>query len=253
MTRNSRLSPCAIVVGVGAEDGVGGALCRRFADAGLPVFGAGRTVQKMEALEQHFQSEDLNYRSVVTDICHPESVETLFAKVKETGHFPEIVVFNASEKNMPKPLRSVTPEMAEHMWRVCCQGGFIVAQHAIEAMLPHKSGTLIFTGATASLRGRPQFAAFAAAKAGLRSFAQSFARQYGPKGIHVAHVILDGVVSGDRASSALGGIGKAYLISKGVNGTLEPAAVADVYWHLHQQSPSTWTHELDLRPFKESF
>lgn len=253
MKKASALQPCAVVVGVGAENGVGGALCRKFAQEGLPVYGVGRTAAKMKALSRVFVDEGLQYQSLVADITDPASVAELFEQIRQAGHVPEVLVFNASEKNMPIALKEVTPEIAENMWRVCCQGGFIVAQQAIAAMLPHRRGTVIFTGATSSLRGRAQFAAFAAAKAGLRSFSQSFAREYGPKGIHVAHVILDGVVDGDRASSAVGGIGRAYLMSKGTNGTLQPEAVAEVYWQLHQQHPSTWTQELDLRPFKEKF
>lgn len=253
MKKTLQLQPCAVVVGVGAENGVGGALCKKFAQEGLPVYGVGRNAAKMNALSRRFVAQGMDYQSLVADITNPESVAELFEQIRNAGRIPEVVVFNASEKNMPVPLKDVTANMAENMWRVCCQGGFIVAQQAVAAMLPRKQGSLIFTGATSSLRGRPQFAAFAAAKAGLRSFAQSFAREYGPKGIHVAHVVLDGVVDGERASSAVGGIGKAYLMSKGTHGTLLPAAVADIYWQLHQQHPSTWTQELDLRPFKEKF
>jgi len=163
------------------------------------------------------------------------------------------VVFNAAERNLPTRFLSTTPEFVEQMWRVCCFGGFLVGQEAIRHMLPQQRGTLLFTGASASLRGRPQFGAFAAAKAGLRAHAQAMAREFGPKGIHVAHVVVDGVVAGDRAAKFGYGVGKALLLSKGEDGALQPEAIAEAYWQLHLQHRSAWTHELDLRPFKEKF
>jgi NAD(P)-dependent dehydrogenase (short-subunit alcohol dehydrogenase family) len=116
-------------------------------------------------------------------------------------------------------------------------------------MLPQASGTVIFTGATASLRGRPTTAAFASAKAGLRAIAQSMARAYGPKGIHVAHVVIDGAIGGEKIRDGLPQVAR----HLGDDGMLSLEGLADAYWYLHRQERTTWTHELDLRPYKESF
>ncbi len=244
---------CAVVVGTGSRQGIGGALCVRFAAEGLPVYATGRSPEKLEALAAALHAEGLNVIPVVVDATRPEAVQALFARIESDGRTPELVVFNAAERNIPTRFFSQTPEFVEQMWRVCCFGGFLVGQEAIRRMLPQKAGTLLFTGASASLRGKPLFGAFAAAKAGLRAHAQAMAREFGPKGIHVAHVVVDGVVAGDRARDFGYGAGRAFLLSKGEDGALKPEAVAEAYWQLHRQHRSAWSQELDLRPFKETF
>ena len=252
-TKPAAGNACAVVVGAGARAGIGGALCARFAAAGLPVYAVGRTAQKLEALAAEIRGAGGTAIPVVADVAKPEEVKALFGRIGAEGRAPELVAFNAALANVPTSLAATTPEFVEERWRVCCLAGFLVGQEAIARMLPQKRGTLIFTGATASLRGKPQFAAFAAAKAGLRAFAQAMARECGPKGIHVAHVVVDGVVDGDRVASFGHGVGKAFLLTKGSDGALKPDAVAESYWQLHLQQRSAWTHELDLRPFKEEF
>ncbi|MFA5940862.1 MAG: SDR family NAD(P)-dependent oxidoreductase [Sinimarinibacterium sp.] len=244
---------CAVVVGAGARQGIGGALCARFAAEGLPVYAVGRSAGKQEPLIAEILAAGGKVTSVAADSSQPAEVKALFDRIAAAGHVPELVVFNASERNLPTGFEATTPEFVEKMWRTCCFGGFLVGHEAIARMRPEKRGTLIFTGATASLRGRPKFAAFAAAKAGLRIHAQAFAREFGPEGIHVAHVVIDGIVSGERATKFGYGVGKALLMTKGEDGALQPDAVAEAYWQLHLQHRSAWTHELDLRPFKESF
>lgn len=244
---------CAVVVGAGARSGIGGALCARFAAEGLHVYATGRSAGKIEPLVSGIRDSGGKATAVAVDASRPAEVKSLFDRIAADGRIPELVVFNASERNLPTNFSATTPEFVETMWRTCCFGGFVVGHEAIERMLAQKRGTLLFTGATASLRGRPKFAAFAAAKAGLRIHAQAFAREFGPEGIHVAHVVIDGIVAGDRASKFGYGIGKALLMSKGEDGALHPDAIAEAYWQLHQQHRSAWTHELDLRPFKESF
>ncbi len=246
-------SRCAVVVGAGALEGIGGALCQRFANAGLPVYAIGRSADKLLPTVEAITSNGGIAIAVPTDITDPAAVSALFDRIAEDGRVPDLVVFNASERNMPTSFSAATPEFVEQMWRTCCFGGFLIGHEAIARMLPQKRGTLIFTGATASLRGRPKFAAFAAAKAGLRIHAQGFAREFGPQGIHVAHVIIDGIVAGDRAAKSGYGIGKILLKTKGEYGALHPEAIAEAYWQLHIQHRSAWTHELDLRPWKESF
>ncbi|HXG29330.1 MAG TPA: SDR family NAD(P)-dependent oxidoreductase [Nevskiales bacterium] len=244
---------CAVVVGAGAREGIGGALCARFAAGGLHVYAAGRSADKLQPLVAGLREAGGQAIAVTADATQPEDVKRLFDRIAADGSVPELVVFNASERNLPKSLLDMTPEYIEQMWRVCCFGGFLVGQEAIRRMLPQGRGTLIFTGATASLRGRAKFGGFAAAKAGLRIHAQAMAREFGPKGIHVAHVVIDGVVDGERAGKFGYGLGKAYLMAKGEDGALHPDAIAEAYWQLHQQQRSAWTHELDLRPYKEDF
>lgn len=244
---------CAVVVGAGARNGIGGALCARFAANGLHIYAVGRTAEKLEPLVAGIREAGGQATAVTCDATRPEAVHALFERIASDKRAPALVVFNASERNLPKPFLDMTPEYVEQMWRVCCLGGFVVGQEALRRMLPAGAGTIIFTGATASLRGRAKFGGFAAAKAGLRIHAQAMAREFGPKGIHVAHVVIDGVVAGDRAAKFGHGLGKAYLMSKGEDGALHPDAIAEAYWQIHQQQRSAWTHELDLRPFKEDF
>src|SRR5262249_12018709 len=126
-------------------------------------------------------------------------------------------------------------------------------QEAVRRMLPQGRGTVIFTGASASLRGKPFFAAFASGKAALRAFAQAMAREVGPRGIHVAHVVIDGVVDGDMVTGFGYGLGRVLRLAKGRGGTLMPDDVAETYWQVHAQPRDAWTQELDLRPFREKF
>jgi NAD(P)-dependent dehydrogenase (short-subunit alcohol dehydrogenase family) len=164
------------------------------------------------------------------------------------GGAPEIVVFNAGNNRMAN-LAEMEASFFEDTWRVACFGGFLVGREAARRMAPAGRGTVVFTGATGSLRGKPPFIAFASAKAGLRALAQGMAREFGPQGIHVAHVIVDGGIDGERLRVGL----PAFVASKGEEGLLKPEAIADAYWFLHGQDRTAWTHELDLRPFREAF
>src|SRR5439155_19964121 len=137
----------------------------------------------------------------------------------------------------------------EAFWRVGCFGGFLVGREAARRLVPLGRGTILFTGASASLRGKPGFAHFAAAKAGLRAIAQSMAREYGPHGLHVAHVVIDGGIAGDRLLSRMPQL----AAERGEDGLLGIDAIAETYWQLHRQHRSAWAHEVDLRPWKESF
>ena len=160
----------------------------------------------------------------------------------------DLVVFNAGN-NARHDFRTMPAEFFEQTWRVATLGGFLVGREAARRLAPRGRGTVVFTGASASLRGRPPFTAFASAKAGLRSLAQSMAREFGPLGIHVGHVVIDGGIDGEKLNAAA----PQYKIERGTDGLLNIDAIAEAYWHLHRQHPSAWTHELDLRPFKEPF
>jgi NAD(P)-dependent dehydrogenase (short-subunit alcohol dehydrogenase family) len=158
------------------------------------------------------------------------------------------VVFNAGN-NKPIDFLDLTPDQFEEFWRVGCFAGFLAGQAAARRLLPGGQGTILFTGASASLRGRPKFAHFAAAKAGLRMISQAMAREYGPKGLHVAHILIDGGINGERLKT----LWPDAASQRGDGGLLEIDAIAEAYWQLHQQHRSAWTQELDLRPFKEPF
>ena len=236
----------AIVIGVGASNGVGGALARRFARNG-PVLLAGRTASKLETVAEEIRSAGGTAHTAVCDVTNPSQVTALFETARSHGPLGA-VLYNAGN-NAIIPFEELTAEQFESFWRVCCLGAFLVAKEAIQILEPQANGSLLFTGASASMRGKPNFAHFAAAKGALRNLAQSLAREYGPKGIHVGHVIIDGVVNGAIVRERFQG----YLESKGDQGALEPDAIAETFWQLHIQSRSAWTHEIDLRPFKEDW
>jgi NAD(P)-dependent dehydrogenase (short-subunit alcohol dehydrogenase family) len=159
----------------------------------------------------------------------------------------EVGVYNAGNAIWGPPLKTKTADF-EAMRRVGCLGGFIFGREVARRMLPRGYGTVIYSGASAA-RQRAAFAAFAAAKAGLRMVSQSFAREFGPRGIHVAHVIIDGSINGDKIFSKVADIGQ----QKGPDGLLDPDAIADSYWYLHTQHRSAWSQELDVRPYAETF
>jgi NAD(P)-dependent dehydrogenase (short-subunit alcohol dehydrogenase family) len=147
------------------------------------------------------------------------------------------------------PFAELTAEDFEKVWRQSCFAGFLVGREAARRMLPRKSGTVIFTGASASLRGRANFAAFTAAKGALRQMAQSMAKELGPQGIHVAHVVVDGAIDSERMRKMF----PERLAQLGPDGALKPEAIAEAFWQLHAQPRSAWTHEIDLRPAAEPF
>jgi NAD(P)-dependent dehydrogenase (short-subunit alcohol dehydrogenase family) len=243
--------PSAIVVGVGAERGVGAAVCRRFAREGYHVFVAGRTPLKIEAVASGIIKAGGSAYAVPTDATREADVISLFdrAMAGKDGNAPvDVVVFNAGN-NQKIDFREVTAELFEDFWRVGCFAGFLVGREAARRLVPLGRGTVIFTGASGSLRGKPGFAQFAAAKAGLRMIAQSMAREYGPMGIHVAHSIIDGGINGQRLVSRRPEV----LKERGEDGLLDPDAIAETYWQIHRQPRSAWSQEVELRPYKEPF
>jgi NAD(P)-dependent dehydrogenase (short-subunit alcohol dehydrogenase family) len=243
--------PTAVVVGVGAERGLGAALCRRFATEGYHVLVAGRTAGSIAAVAQTIAAAGGGAEPVVTDATREEDVIRLFdrAMAPGDGKSPaDLVVYNAGN-NRRIDFRELSAELFESFWRVGCFGGFLVGREAARRLVPLGRGTVIFTGASGSLRGKPGFAQFAAAKAGLRMIAQSMAREYGKDGIHVAHVVIDGGIDGERLRKSL----PQSVAERGEDGMLGIAAIAETYWQIHRQKRSAWTQEVDLRPFKESF
>jgi len=239
----------AIVVGVGPEAGLGGALCERLAREGLDVFVAGRTPEKLEAVVRTIRNAGGRATAVPTDTTVERDVVALLERAEaDGGGVLDLVVYNAGNAAMGQ-LHDMEASFFEQVWRVGCLGGFLVGREAVRRMVPRGRGTVLFTGATASLRGKPNTTAFAAAKAALRSLAQSMARTYGPQGIHVAHVVVDGGIAGDKIIKGL----PQFAQAMGEDGLVSLAGLTDAYWYLYNQPKAAWTHELDLRTFKEPF
>jgi NAD(P)-dependent dehydrogenase (short-subunit alcohol dehydrogenase family) len=238
----------AVVVGVGAIQGTGAALCRRFAREGLHTFVAGRTGEKLDAVVKQIEQAGGRASAVPTDATRPEDITRLLDRALEEGGSLDLVVYNAGN-NRYSPLLDMSDEFFEEVWRTCCYGGFLVGREAARRMLPQGSGSILFTGATASVRSRPPFTAFAAAKAGLRAVAHGMAREFGPKGIHVGHVVIDGVINGDQVNLRF----PQFKEQRGDDGMLGIDAIADAFWTLHTQHQTAWTLELDVRPYKEPF
>jgi NAD(P)-dependent dehydrogenase (short-subunit alcohol dehydrogenase family) len=238
----------AVVVGVGAVRGLGAALAQRFAREGLHTFVAGRTEERLKTVVEAIEAEGGRATAVVTDATSGSGIERLLDRAQNEGGSLDLVAYNAGN-NRFSPLLEMSDAFFEDMWRIGCFGGFLVGREAARRMQPQGSGSILFTGATASMRARPPFTAFAAAKAGLRAVAQGMAREFGPQGIHVGHVVIDGGIDGDQINERFPG----YKQKKGELGMLDTDAIAEAFWMLHRQHPSTWTLELDLRPYKEQF
>jgi NAD(P)-dependent dehydrogenase (short-subunit alcohol dehydrogenase family) len=237
----------ALILGVGSTRGLGAATARAFASAGYQVVIAGRDPGKLQQAAQSIAALGAAPRVEIGDVTCSQDVARFVARAEQLGPL-SVAVHNAGG-NRPAPFLQIDPKVFEEHWRAHAFGAFLLAQAALPGMLERQAGTLIFTGASASLRGRANFASFAAAKAALRMIAQSLAREFGPKGIHVAHAIIDGVIDGDRARGFIADADERF----GPDGMLHPDQIADAYLMLHRQQRSAWTQELDLRPWSESF
>lgn len=245
------MRPTAVVVGVGAERGLGAALCRRFAAEGCHVIAAARSREGIEKVAASITASGGSAEAFTADATSESDVARLFDRAMAPGEErapADLVVFNAGI-NRRVDFRALTAGEFETFWRIGCFAGFVVGREAARRLVPLGRGTVIFTGASASLRGKPGYAQFAAAKAGLRMIAQSMAREYGPLGVHVAHVVIDGGIDGER----LRRMAPERARELGPEGLLQPDAIAEAYWRIHRQPRSAWTHELDLRPFQEPF
>jgi NAD(P)-dependent dehydrogenase (short-subunit alcohol dehydrogenase family) len=209
-------------------------------------------LEKIQEVVADIRSSEVgSAEALQTDVTVEEQVIAAFdlAMSPGTGRAPaDVVIFNAGN-NALIDFTQLTASQFENFWRVGCYSGFLVGREAARRLVPLGRGTLIFTGASGSLRGKPGFAHFAAAKAGLRMISQSMAREYGPKGIHVAHVVIDGGILGDRLRNAA----PAMVEALGSDGLLGYGAIAENYWMLHRQPRSAWTQELDIRPYKENW
>ncbi|WP_342394819.1 SDR family NAD(P)-dependent oxidoreductase [Rhodoblastus sp.] len=239
--------PVAVVFGVGPENGLGAALARRFAREGHVVVLAGRTPEKLEKVASAIAGEGGEAWARVTDATSARDVGAALDFASIQGAL-DLVVYNVGS-NRAAPALDTSAELFESLWRQNALGGFIVGREAAARLLTCGRGSILFTGATASLRARPPFTAFASAKAALRAVAQGLAREFGPRGVHVAHVVVDGVIDGDYAAENFPDL----FAAKGAGGRLNSDAIAEAYWAIHRQHPSAWSHEIDLRPFSETF
>jgi NAD(P)-dependent dehydrogenase (short-subunit alcohol dehydrogenase family) len=224
------MSTREVAVVVGAGPGLGNALVGRFAEADMRVAAVSR---RGVAGKAH---RDL-VRGYCCDATVGEQVRNVLRRVADELGPPSLVVFNVGIWDRGGIL-DVSEELFEQAWRTGCFAGFLVGRAAAASMLSRGSGTIIFSGATGSIRGGAGFAAFASPKFALRALAQAMARELGPKGIHVAHVVLDGMIAQEDSPSER---------------LLQPAAIAETYYQLHRQNRAAWTHELDLRPSSEKF
>ncbi|MGF6770545.1 NAD(P)-dependent dehydrogenase (short-subunit alcohol dehydrogenase family) [Paraburkholderia sp. GAS199] len=248
---NSNRQPKALVIGVGPENGLGAGLARRFAAEGRHVVVAGRTKEKIDRVCETITVAGGSASAVVMDVTQEADVIRLFdvaMTVDENGGAADLVAYNAGN-NQPLDFRTMEAEVFESFWRLNCFGGFLVGREAARRFAPLERGSILFSGATGALRGMPKYAHFSSSKAGLRMLAQSMAREFGPLGLHVAHVVIDGGIDGERVHTRFADLIK----HKGEDGLLDIEAIADAFWTLHRQHRSAWTHELDLRPFKETF
>jgi NAD(P)-dependent dehydrogenase (short-subunit alcohol dehydrogenase family) len=241
--------PVTLVVGAG--DATGGAIARRFARGGYPVCAVRRHLDKLQPLLDAIRAEGGVVHGFASDARKEEDVVALVDRIEQDIGAIEVLVFNIGA-NVPSSILEETGRKYFKIWEMACFGGFLYGREVAKRMVAREGahkGTIIFTGATASLRGSANFAAFAGAKAALRALAQSMARELGPRGIHVAHTIIDGAIDTEFIRE---NFPERYALRE-QDGILNPDHIADAYWMLHQQPRDAWTHELDLRPWMEKF
>jgi NAD(P)-dependent dehydrogenase (short-subunit alcohol dehydrogenase family) len=233
----------AIVIGVGPNLGLGAQLCRRFAANGLKVIVAGRTQSAIEAVAQDIGETGGQAVPVVADATSEGDIAGLF---DIAGSDLDLAIYNAGN-NTPGKIADMDASYFEQSWRVICFGGFLFGREAIRRMLPNKAGTLLFTGASASLRGRSGYGAFNSAKAGLRVLAQAMAKEYATEGIHVAHVVVDGAIAGDK-------IFRRFPDAVSREETLiSIEAIVDAFAFLYNQPRRGWSFEVDVRTSQEKW
>ena len=242
----SKQNPVVVVMGAG--NATGSAVARRFASEGYTACVSRRNEEKLQPLIQSIEEAGGQARAFGADARKEEQVQAMFRTVEEDSGPIEVWVFNVGG-NIKFPLEETTSRVYYKVWEMGCFAGFLTGREAVRYMKPRGRGTILFTGATASMRGASGFAAFSGAKFGLRSLAQSMAREFGPLGIHVAHVIIDGAIDTEWIEELFP---ETYAKKKD-DGILNPEDIAEVYWQLHLQKRSAWTQEMDLRPWMEPF
>jgi NAD(P)-dependent dehydrogenase (short-subunit alcohol dehydrogenase family) len=237
--------PVALIVGAG--DNLGAAIARRFSREGLHVVATRRRGDLTKLVEQ-IESRGGRATAIHSDARDEDGVRELVEHIESRIGPLAVVVFNVGG-NVQFPLLETTSRVYRKVWEMCAFAGFLIGREAADRMLARGSGTIVFTGATASTRGAAGFSAFAGGKHALRALAQSMARELGPQGIHVAHVIIDGVID----TSSTRELFPQWFEERPEDGILQPADIAEIYWQLHCQPRSAWTFETDLRPYCETW
>jgi NAD(P)-dependent dehydrogenase (short-subunit alcohol dehydrogenase family) len=233
---------------VGAGDATGGAVARRFAREGYLTCVTRRSADRLDSLVEQIRAAGGDARAFGSDARKEEEVVALVENIESAIGPIEVLVFNIGA-NVPCSILDETARKYFKIWKMACFAGFLNGREVARRMVTRQRGTIIFTGATASLRGSANFAAFAGAKHGLRALAQSMARELGPRGIHVAHSIIDGAID---TAFIRDNFPERYALKED-DGILNPDHIADAYWMIHTQPRDAWTHELDLRPYMEKF
>jgi NAD(P)-dependent dehydrogenase (short-subunit alcohol dehydrogenase family) len=233
----------AVVIGVGPDRGLGAQLCKRFAADGLKVIVAGRTRSAIEAVAGNIASAGGEAIPVVADATKETDIVALFDRA---GAELDLAIYNAGN-NTPGRIAEMEGDYFERSWRVACFGGFLFGREAVRRMVPKRAGTILFTGASASLRGRAGFGAFNSAKAGLRALAQAIAKEYAQDGIHVGHVVVDGAIAGEK-------IFQRFPDAAGREDSLVSIeGIVDAFAFLYRQPPRAWSFEVDVRTNKEKW
>ena len=235
----------AIVIGVGPEEGLGARLCHRFASEDLHVLVSGRSRDKLDSVVAGIRARGGSAEAIVADATAESEVQGLFSVA---GDSLSVAIYNAGN-NTPGRIIDMEADYFERAWRVCCFGGFLFGREAVRRMVPAGGGTLLFTGASASLRGRANFGAFNSSKGALRNLAQAMAKEYAAEGIHVGHVVVDGPIAGEKIKN----LAPAYAKKLGEAGMISIDGLVDGYVFLYRQPRNAWSFELDMRTSLESW
>jgi NAD(P)-dependent dehydrogenase (short-subunit alcohol dehydrogenase family) len=246
MSSQTAANKVALVIGAG--DATGGAIAKRFAREGYTACVTRRSADKLQPLVDSIIAEGGQAHGFASDARKEEEVAALVEQIESSIGPIEVMVFNIGA-NVPCSILEETPRKYFKIWEMACFAGFLTGQAVARRMVKRGRGTILFTGATAGLRGAANFAAFAGAKHGIRALAQSMARELGPLNVHVAHVVVDG---GIDTAFIRDNVPQLYAL-KDQDGILNPQHIADNYWFLHNQPRDAWTFELDLRPWREQW
>lgn len=233
------------MIGVGPDRGLGAQLCARFAREDLEVLVAGRTPEKLESVVASIEGAGGRARAYTADATDESQVKALF---DAAGDDLSLAVYNAGN-NTPGRIIDMEADYFENSWRVCCFGGFLFGREAVRRLVPAGGGTLLFTGASASLRGRAMFGAFNSSKGALRNLAQAMAKEYAGDGVHVGHVVVDGPIGGDKIMQGF----PEYAEKLGNEGMISIEGIVDAFVYLYRQPRTAWSFEVDVRTSQEKW
>lgn len=233
------------MIGVGPDRGLGAQLCARFAREDLEVLVAGRTPEKLESVVASIEGAGGRARAYTADATDESQVKALF---DAAGDDLSLAVYNAGN-NTPGRIIDMEADYFENSWRVCCFGGFLFGREAVRRLVPAGGGTLLFTGASASLRGRAMFGAFNSSKGALRNLAQAMAKEYAGDGVHVGHVVVDGPIGGDKILQGF----PEYAEKLGNEGMISIEGIVDAFVYLYRQPRTAWSFEVDVRTSQEKW